>query len=313
MDTYANMTGNILNGNKDCIGDKDEYSENVLTNLSGLIANYSAAINIFSGERLGEDGKNQLIGNESIIDSLISSLENSKNNVNGEDLAAYDRLGISADFKTAFGSNQPISGSYGLFFVITTAIQTNQTAVGEEPEYEYRYMPITLDSSQMWGNPYNYADWSTQTICYDINPAEHGTPVGIDCYFYQNFDFNNGEYPYQYENDDKTETLLFLPNLFVKNVNVSFGYAVDNVEDETVFLFAKSNNTYIVDNKDYVKLLETRYIYVGDDNTRIAINSFNDLNEYLVQSENLKNLAPMIRWYRYKLQEGVQDKRAGDF
>ena len=176
----------------------------------------------------------------------------------------------------------------------------------------------------MWGNPYAYGVDFVQSIYFDIDPAINGTPIAIEGFFYQDYDFMNtdGPIPYytanQYNADgtpDNTAGYSLLPaNLFVKDINISFGYAVDKVEDDTIFLFTQNNDTYLVNNDDYTKLLETRFIYVGADNiTRFATNNWENFNENLAKSEDFRALAPMVRWYRYKLKEGVHDARAGDF
>lgn len=306
------MTGNVLNGSLDFADD-------------GLVANYSTPRNIFTGALLGTDGTAISISSQDVVGRLITGAAKT-HVVSGVSLAGYDRIGISADFKTAFGTSVPISGSYGLLFIIQTELQVDTGKSGEEKyTTETRYIPILFNSSDMWGNPYEFNDYFTQSIYYDIDPALNGTPVGIDCYFYQNFDFvsatnSNGEpilYPYSTnttfgENADDDEMIL-PPNLFVKNINVSFGYATDKVINDTIFLFTNSNNTYVKDNDDYTKDLQARFIYVGDAGTRIAINNEDKLKEYLGLSDELRNLAPIIRWYRYKLKEDVSDARAGDF
>ncbi len=170
----------------------------------------------------------------------------------------------------------------------------------------------------MLGNPYNYLDYTLQSAYYDIAP-EQGIPVGVHAFFYQNFDFNNGEYPYKttlinsVNNEEETE--LVAPNIFVKNITINLGYATDKVDDDTLFLFTTSNDTYSVDNDQYPKDLQARFIYVGDDQgTRFAVNNFSDLTDRLKELNSpLKDLAPIIRWYKFNMSEGVSDPRAGDF
>lgn len=243
----------------------------------------------------------------------------------------YDCIGISADFKTAFGSNIPLSGSYGLKFYLTIAIPTEQVKVDETQPQEYTFasVPLTLDSSQMWGNPFHYGDYSTQTARYNLPKDADGNligiPVGIEGYFYQNFDFVDEKketYPYylpvEFNNGIPVYTrsnmpTVVEPNLFVKNIQVSFGYMVESVEDDTIFLFTTSNTSFAVDDFDYKKNLQARFIYVADDNiTRIAINGQDEFETEIKAIPSLKDAGPMIRWYRYNLKEGVQDLRAGD-
>lgn len=105
---------------------------------------------------------------------------------------------------------------------------------------------------------------------------------------------------------------LLDPNIFIQNISLSFGYSVDKVQDDTVFLFTRDNINYVVDNTNYQKRLQARFVYV-DSNTTIAINSQQDLEQKLDAIPALAELHPIIRWYRYDLSEGVSDPRAGDF
>ena len=236
----------------------------------------------------------------------------------------FDRIGISADFKTAFGTNEPVKGTYGLFLIIKTEIEEDTGVAGEDRYQKInKYIPIVFDTRRMWGNPYSFNGYFTQSICYDIQPDKQGTPIGIAGYFYQDFEFidvQGNSIPYGYEDiyDNLTPHAFNFsePNIFVRNINVSFGYSIDNADDDTIYLFTSNSDSYIVDNHDYDKVLQVRFIYVGDDDTRIAINSEKDLYDYTIGDKKIQALAdlqPRIRWYRYELKEGTKDPRAGAF
>lgn len=308
MDTFVDMTGNVLAKSAEEIG---------------LLANCDYPISIFPNEdnvlrhltdengntRLGltdhEEIKPILINNLNIRSDLVTA--DGSNLKDSIEIGGYDKIGISADFKTAFTGGEPISGTYGLIFVLRT-----------EKDEEVYTLPLSLDSSKMWGNPYGYYDYFTQTAVFDLDCENNGTPTGIDCYFYQNFDFigENGELiPYygkvNYGGED--ETIDYLPeNIFVKDISVSFGYSIDDVETDTLRLFAKNGNSYIVDNEDHPKDLYLRYIYVNDDaSVKIAINNINTFEDYAAQIPEFKETMPIIRWYRYNAKDNT-DVRAGD-
>lgn len=284
MDSFANITSNILDGAKDFTED-------------GLVANFSSPKNIFSGNQipLTFDDKGQ-----PLIDTSALTIADG-DNITAVDLAGYTRIGISAKFKTNFGVNTPIGGNYGLLFIAHTVKET-----GADGQQITEDIPIWLDSSNMWGNPYQYGEYITQSTYFDIDPAKNGKITAIDGYFYQNFQFVDEKALIPYDED--------FPNIFVKDINVSLGYAVDKVEDDTIFLFTENSNIYKVDNETRNKTLQTRFIYVGEDNTtRFAINGESDLQSKLIESDSFASLMPIIRWYRYSLTEGVSDLRAGDF
>ena len=180
---------------------------------------------------------------------------------------------------------------------------------------EYTYLPfsIVLDTDDMYGDPYNFVGYSTQSVAKVLDSTINGTPVGVAGVFYQLNNFkesNNEDIPYEYDGE------LLNPNIFVKNMYLSLGYNISDVADDTLYLFTRNTLDYIINNEsfhnpDYAKILETRFIYV-DDNSRIAINSMDDLNDRMDELSALKELMPIIRWYRFKQKEGVQDLRAGE-
>ena len=294
---------------------------------NGIIANYTHPIDIFSGEvyNFTPDGEDDQptpfddsitywmswLDNDDYENSpftKIGFVEESEAEEGENNLGGFTQFGISADFRTAFGDTRPIKGDYGLLLLLKTRIQTGVD------EYEYRSIPFVIDTEDMWGDPYNYGGYSSQSMAYEIDPVLQGTPVAIAGVFYQLNNFEDGDeepIPYEYEGE------LLNPNLFMRNVYLSFGYNINQVDDDTVYLFTKNNLSYVVNNDSstdeaYAKLLEARFIYVSED-ARIAINNMSDLLEKFEEIPSLAELMPVIRWYRFKQNEGVKDLRAGEF
>ena len=260
METYADMTGPIL-------ADK-------LSVRRGLIANYSNPLNLFGTEE-------------------FQSLS---------DLANYTRMGIKANFQTAFNSQDVISGSYGLAFLIETTKKIATAEEGKDNSQEkevHFYIPVQCDTSDMWGNPYAYNVPFTQSFCFDINQEESGTPTGIIGFFYQNSDFltPSGALPYKISGEytQADDGILVDPNIFVEDIEISFGYSMDEVTDDTVYLFTKNALTYTVNDDSCAKTMEVRCIYVGDDMTRYAINDKNAYDEKKESDANFAALKPSLR------------------
>lgn len=328
LHSYANVTGQVLTAYDFTEIENVYNSSNALVTGAGLLANKSRAVDITTGNSL--PGTNsvanvlaQWIRDEQARDAQKAANPNATlpashfTPING--VAGLDRVGISADFKTAFGSTPAIAGNYGLEFVIKTELQVDTGTPGEGRFVpEYRYIPVELDTSDMWGDPYNFSDYFQQSTCFDIKPEENGKPVGYIGVFYQmnNFIGENGTaLPYQYtetniiNGETVTKNTLLDPNIYVKNINMSFGYAVDEVEDDTVFLFTTDSLIYVVDNYSpedgtaYDKLLQARFIYVGDDDTRVAINNYQDYQDYATANGSKKiqalvDMHPVFRWYQ---------------
>ena len=244
--------------------------------------------------------------------------------------AGLDMMGISAEFRTAFGQPAVLSGNYGLVFIVKTAIQSTTNVPGEDKfETEYRYIPFGLDTSDMWGDPYNFTGYFKQSTCYKIKPEENGTPVAIAGCFYQANNFigeDKTELPSQYtetkvvNGETVTTTYPLDPNIFVRNINVSFGYSVDQVEDDCVFFFTQDSLIYAVDNHDYEKRMQIRFVYVGDDGTRIAINNQEDYIKYATEDGEspipaLVEMHPVFRIYQevWQTADEAEDPRAKGF
>lgn len=162
----------------------------------------------------------------------------------------------------------------------------------------------------------------TQSFCFDINQEEYGIPTGILGFFYQNSDFitSSGMLPYKISGEyaEDEDEVLVDPNIFVENIEISFGYSMDEVSDDTVYLFTKNALTYTVNDDSCKKTMQVRCIYVSDDMTRYAINNWNDFKNKINPNNDdydatFAALNPSLRWYRYVRQEGVSDAIAGDF
>ena len=162
----------------------------------------------------------------------------------------------------------------------------------------------------------------TQSICFDINQEEYGVPIALVGYFYQNYDFANADGMLDYYYTTRTrnsqgnivpEYTLIEPNIFVSNIQVSFGYSMDEVDTDTIYLFTPNSTGYLVNDKTYTKTLKTRFIYVGDDGTRFAINDETSFDNRKEEMAAFAALNPSIHWYRYVREEGTKDDYAGDF
>ena len=141
LGSMLDMTDNILED------DASPYLSNKPT--GGLRANGYQVQNFFPLENL--QVKSLLTdenGNDTVLH--LSGLD--------EDIVhnhIYDTFGVKASFKTMFGGVDMISGSYGLMVYL---YRTDAEPVA-----------LRLDSSDMFGNPYNYMAYFTQSKKFDIS------------------------------------------------------------------------------------------------------------------------------------------------
>ena len=85
----------------------------------------------------------------------------------------YDTIGLSADFKTLFSNIDMLEGNYGIMLELTTDDDSTHIAL--------------LDSSDMFGDPYNYMTFFKQSYKFDI--SQLGNIKLIKVFLYQQGNF----------------------------------------------------------------------------------------------------------------------------
>lgn len=133
-----------------------------------------------------------------------------------EDTINYDTLCVKADFKCLLQNYVIKSGNYGLSILLTT--EDNQT------------INIELDCTQdMFGNPYAYTSYFTQSQAYKLNLTSNIKT--ISAYFYQraNFTYNTGK-----DIEPQPVPVQDYENIFINNIEIYFAYDASSVVDNTV-------------------------------------------------------------------------------
>lgn len=147
----------------------------------------------------------------------------------------YDTIAVKADFKTLLTGYNVNSGNYGLRLDMYFKPTNGTEKLVRHSAY--------LDSSDMYGNPYSFLIYSTQAMKFSI--ANIGTIQTISLYFYQNNNF-------KYLTDEGVQKRLPVlraedpdySNLLVKNVYLSFGSDIINIDDNTVKLYTNEPLEY---------------------------------------------------------------------
>ena len=143
-----------------------------------------------------------------------------------ESTLGYDTLCISARFKTLLNNYDIRQGHYGLLVQLKT-------------KNGYIHA-LTLDSAKdMFGNPYGYSMYLTQEQTYHLNLQDNVVGIKIDLYQMKDFKYNDGI-------NSELQVLPVMPysNILVDNINVSFGYNAEQVEDNTVKISTADSLTY---------------------------------------------------------------------
>lgn len=166
---------------------------------------------------------------------------------NAESHINYNKIYLSADFRTQLSGYNIVEGSYGLKVIIE-----NNKEEDEPKEY-------CFDCSQMFGRVYNFFKDTKQSIILNIGDEEAITSVSL--YFYQvGGTFYN----------DKKEFLEYdnIPsNLFVSNIDFRMGYDSKSfsVGEEKLFLTTDGNLSYGSEiNADLNRTLTLRWLHWND-------------------------------------------------
>ena len=138
----------------------------------------------------------------------------------------YDTFYIVCEFRTFLGDYDILDGNYGIMAVFHGEDQTHG---------------IYLDSKDMFGDPYNFAVFTSQQQTYNIKKIKKIDKIDLIFYQYNNFWYNNNEgivMPVPYEKGKS------FPNIQIANLAVGFGAALSNVEDNTVKIYTGNSTEY---------------------------------------------------------------------
>ena len=149
----------------------------------------------------------------------------------------YDTIGLQADFICNVGQGLDMrTGSYGLELDLEIELDANAAA----PIIH----TVRLDSSDFFGNPYNFKVFSTQAQTYDISNLG-GTIIGFKVRPYQRDDFYyyNGDELVKFKPETDEEGNL-IPNIYVANIYVALGCDLHKIDNHTVKLFTTDSLEY---------------------------------------------------------------------
>lgn len=219
-------------------------------------------------------GVNGLTANSNIIQKELwrADLTSNQEFRDLQSNGIYNTLTIKADFKTLLSHYDLISGNYGLR--LDLFIQPSF----DNPTQRIRKY-VTLDSSEMMGNPYSFSVYSTQAKKVDI--VSTGVIAEMVLWLYQSIN-GDGEGRRFIEKDgneipvNKLTDGTELSNILVKNIEIGFGSDIEKVADNTLEIFTSSSPYYVyqdpteANNKKEIELLwynktdENKYIGFSD-------------------------------------------------
>lgn len=284
---YANYNTDIINGSPWDIESKNFDSSDVFTGwlaAEGVIN--SQGTSELTPEQIAQ--ANDLLNRIPIWDS---------GEINAP-YTGYTRLGLRAQFSTWLSTYNTIRGNYGLCLKVGF-----QNLDSNDYFYNFYY----FDSDSFYGDPYNFETYYTQEAIFDIEEYKDYLIKRLTLFIYQrnNFYDINGEL-IEAPTEEDGEFSTVLPNIYVKDPFICFGYEDDESITDTAVLFTTSNLTYY------------KYNEQGTSNRTNNITKSISLR-WIHREEGSKELHPMtvvpegyrIIWYRKKIGAASPDAFAG--
>lgn len=148
----------------------------------------------------------------------------------------FTRLGIRGEFSTWLGDYDVTSGDYGL----ALKIKFNNP---ENNEKFYKW--VHFNSSEFFGDIYNFETFYSQEIVFDITQFLDFPIVGMELYIYQrdNFYTSTGE-KIAAANTGGQDFSDISPNIFIKDLYVCLGVDAATFGDDTLNIAVDGSATY---------------------------------------------------------------------
>lgn len=185
----------------------------------------------------------------------------------------YTRLGLRGSFRAWLEELGVKSGSYGLKITINGSVDTT---VSETSNQDYN---IYLDTSDMYGNPYNFEGYYQQEIVIDVSSLAKINSIKIYLYQRNNFKDKDGNIiTYDWFNDENNKLSKGwnnkpFNNIYVKDIYMSLGIALDEIQNEFIRLYSLDGSTYIIDKSGQVnsKTLHLKWVHFDGEGNKQEI------------------------------------------
>lgn len=207
----------------------------------------------------------------------------------------FTRLGLRADFRAWLQELGAVQGNYGLEIAITGIKETT----AEKFNSATSTYKVRLDTSDMYGNPYNFEGYYSQEIVIDISALARVDKIQVFLYQDDNFyDKDNKKIPIQLTEGVTGITSILPNNIFVKNIYFSFGIGLDEINGEFLKLYTNDGLNYkVINGQVSKKSIHLKWIHFDDDNNKSQISRLPAGAEIL--------------WYRYDFGAPSADERCG--
>lgn len=217
------------------------------------------------------------------------------------------RLGIQADWQTLLGAYQPSRGHYGFRIVLKGVTSSSEAGASAEIVREGYFT-----NKDMYGNPYAFYAPYTQQKVFDT--SEFLNIHSIEIYFYQDYDFADGDNVYitydEYNEDGRPSDP---PNILCSNLDIFLGVSAEDITEEAGLLYSYEALSYTgIEHKDDKGVsswtcdeehtLNFSWVHYEPNGTFSVIDN---LEKLLEQRKNATRTH--IYWYRYSYDKEIEE------
>lgn len=230
-------------------------------------------------------------------------------NNNWENNNIYTCASLKGKFKTNLSQYNMIRGDYGLTLTLGGYyIDENGNRQNVGPH------TYTFSCSEMYGDPYNYNIFYDHDLVFDLTEFFKDVKINqIKISFYQNNNFihlsdTEGEIPISSSYSVDGIFADYPDNLFVKDIELGFGYMANDIQEEGIKIYTPDNLKY--EDRDSEKDLLLKYFIKNEVGNKTSYGIIDERDE-LNRLENSDKYS--IYWYRYKIGDQAPDPIAGAF
>lgn len=288
---YVSIPNNDYNKEKIIIGKK----VNTGTSPYIFVRPFDTYLDITGNLLTGENRNNLLANDPDVTEIMIWSWPQTNRDLEAHPYDGFDRIGIAAQFEALLRDLKTVKGEYGLRLEMQTEQTTNEKVLDSNGQPQLVDTVFYFSTNDMYGNPYDFDSFYDQQKVWYM-PEELGAIQSLKLYFYQKpgsfLNNDNQPIPYKENEDFLIEAINKLaPNIFVKDIYLSFGYNIEEFEDNGLILYSPNAKEYqsIGEFQDPSndKLIYLRWVH-RIENGNLRQGTVTDLGEN-----------DWIRWYHY--------------
>lgn len=207
----------------------------------------------------------------------------------GLNISKNNRLGIKANFISQLKDFNVIYGNYGV------EVQITYRKNGRENN-----LITTFDSSEFFGDPYNFSGYVSQEKVFNISDLEIITKVSLELYQKNNFINKHNE---------RIQASETTNNIKIKDIELNFGIGIDDIENEYIHISTSGAMNYSSKDKNLTRNIELTWIHKTEDKRTVVV-SPKTISKLDKETKKFYEHCK-ITWYRYRPGNTINDDSDG--